>query len=72
MTANPSDYKGWQKELSAAVRTVEELYDRYAQWCENWMPTSSVLEEQDWPRLHGAITRQKEIGTIFRQFAAQQ
>ncbi|MCJ1325680.1 hypothetical protein MMC10_002343 [Thelotrema lepadinum] len=65
------DWEDWQKELPALAREIAAEYDRYANWVESGKP-ASVTPDQDWPRLHDAVSRHREIETLFQQFDAQQ
>ena len=71
VTEIPWEYKDWQNELPAPARDVAELYERYAQWVENGKPSGALPEDQDWPRLHDAIERHREIQELWDQFDAQ-
>ncbi|KAF3056467.1 Galactose/lactose metabolism regulatory protein GAL80 [Daldinia childiae] len=63
------DWEDWQKELPYRSRIVAELYERYARWWYNGRPTGD-LSEMDWPRLHDAVVRMKEIDKVFKQYDA--
>ncbi|KAI8963133.1 NAD(P)-binding protein [Daldinia sp. FL1419] len=65
------DWEDWQKELPYRSRIVAELYERYAHWWNNGKPAGDLSEEQDWPRLHDAVARMKEIDEVFKQYDAQ-
>ncbi|KAK6954840.1 hypothetical protein Daesc_004809 [Daldinia eschscholtzii] len=65
------DWEYWQKELPYRSRIVAELYERYAHWWNNGRPTGNLSKERDWPRLHDAVERMKEMDEIFKQYDAQ-
>jgi len=66
----PWEWSGWQHEYEIAARGTAELYERYAGWIEAGKP-STVSEDVQWPRLHDAVVRHKEIDELFAQFDAQ-
>ncbi|KAI1372822.1 NAD(P)-binding protein [Hypoxylon crocopeplum] len=65
------DWDDRQKELPYRSRIVAELYERFAHWWENGQPAGDLPEEQDWPRLHDAVERMKEVDELFKQYDAQ-
>ncbi|KAI1469639.1 NAD(P)-binding protein [Daldinia caldariorum] len=65
------DWEDWQEELPYRSRIVAELYERYAHWWNGGRPTGRLSEERDWPRLHDAVVRMKEMGEIFKQYDTQ-
>ncbi|KAI1400924.1 NAD(P)-binding protein [Hypoxylon fuscum] len=65
------DWEDWQKELPYRSRIVAELYERFAHWWENGRPAGELPEEQEWPRLHDAVARMKEMDELFAQYDAQ-
>ena len=66
----PWDWLEWQKELPWHARDIAEEYERYARWVEAGKP-AEVPEDQNWPRLHDAVERHREIDAMFKQFDAQ-
>ncbi|KAI1764585.1 NAD(P)-binding protein [Hypoxylon sp. FL1150] len=65
------DWQDWQKELPYRSRIVAELYERFAHWWENGKPAGDLPEGQDWPRLHDAVARMKELDELFKRYDAQ-
>ncbi|KAI1646686.1 NAD(P)-binding protein [Daldinia loculata] len=65
------DWEDWQKELPYRSRIVAELYERYARWWNNGRPIGDLPEERNWPRLHDAVARMKEMDEVFKQYDAQ-
>ncbi|KAI0401952.1 oxidoreductase family protein [Xylaria palmicola] len=65
------DWQDWQKELPRRARIVAELYERFAHWWESGRPAGDLPEEREWPRLHDAVVRMKELAELFRQYDAQ-
>ncbi|KAI1391705.1 NAD(P)-binding protein [Hypoxylon trugodes] len=65
------DWEEWQLELPYRSRIVAELYERFAHWWENGKPAGDIPDEQNWPRLHDAVERMKELDEVFRQYDAQ-
>ncbi|KAI1146789.1 oxidoreductase family protein [Nemania diffusa] len=66
------DWQDWQKELPYRSRIVAELYERFAHWWENGRPAGEVPWEREWPRLHDAVARTKELVELFRQYDVQE
>ena len=71
VTEIPWEPKDWQNGLPFPARDVGELYERYAHWVEKGKPSGALPEDQDWPRLHDAVTLHREIKGLFDQFDAQ-
>ncbi|KAI0376698.1 NAD(P)-binding protein [Hypomontagnella monticulosa] len=65
------DWEDWQKKLPYRSRVVAKLYELYAHWRENGMSAGDLPEGEDWPRLHDAVTRMKEMDELFKQYDAQ-
>ncbi|KAF2967698.1 hypothetical protein GQX73_g5875 [Xylaria multiplex] len=65
------DWQEWQKELPRRSRVVAELYERFAHWWEDGKPAGNLPWEKEWPRLHDAVVRMKELEELFRQYDAQ-
>ena len=61
------DWEDWQKDLPVRSRIVAQIYERYARWVEKGRPIS-VSEEDQWPRLHDAVARHKDLETLFQQY----
>lgn len=62
------DWQDWQKELPYRSRIVAELYERFANWWENGRPEGDLSDEREWPRLHDAVVRMRELEVLFGQF----
>ena len=60
------DWEEWQKELPIKARGVAELYERYADWVESGRSRIDVGRE--WPTLEDAVTRNRQLETIFAQY----
>lgn len=65
------EWEDWQKELPYRSKNVAKLYELYAHWRETGMPAGDLPEGQDWPRLHDAVTRMKEMDDLFKQYDTQ-
>lgn len=60
------DWEPWQKELPLLARSVAVLYERYAEWVEGGK--GEVKEGRDWPRLHDAVVRARELDALYKQY----
>jgi predicted dehydrogenase len=66
------DWEEWQEELPIRARNIGGLYERYASWIESGKPDVDELpQDKQWPRLHDAVDRLRELDTLFAQFDAQ-
>ncbi|ORY67476.1 oxidoreductase family protein [Pseudomassariella vexata] len=65
------DWAEWQTELPELTRNTAELYERYADWVANGKPKGSLPQDKEWPRLHDAVVRMKELDLLFKQFDQQ-
>ncbi|KAJ4351067.1 hypothetical protein N0V95_004171 [Ascochyta clinopodiicola] len=56
----------WQKDFGLKVRSVAELYERYAEWTEAGRP-EDIPEGRQWPRLEDGVALMKEFDTLYKQ-----
>lgn len=60
------EWPAWQKDFDVRVRSVAELYERYAQWVESGRP-EIVSRERQWPRFEDGVALMKEFETLYKQ-----
>ncbi|KAJ4989636.1 oxidoreductase family protein [Stagonosporopsis vannaccii] len=60
------DWPEWQKEYGLSVRSVAELYERYAAWVESGRP-DVIPEEKQWPRLDDGVALMREFDKLYKQ-----